>query len=415
MSRAFVSMRPRANAGLSLIEVMVALAISAILLFGLSQIFVGSKNVYRLQEGMSRAQENARFALQYLENNVRMAGYMGCGNDVDLTVKPGSPPAFLNHLEALDSGLGVVPILQNGLAQSERFQRPIEAYAYTGGSNDNQQPTAGSAGDWTPSLTDTNANLGLSDLPIKGSDVLVLRLVGSESTAMTGDFDMTNGQFNVADPTMVKPGKVYALTNCANARIFKASPRAEGSNPVIAGPTENKLRLTSNNDSTWTGSYANMQFNQSGTLLNAEVHPAQYLVIYVGLRASDGAPVLKVVSGAEGSAPDELVDDVEMMKLQFGVDSDGDGDVDKYVGADDPDLQVTDKTLRDSNWRKVLTVRVALLMRSPDRASETAHTGDAANDNVYYLFDTRAQRPIDYRFRDVYTTTISLRNRLSNY
>ena len=82
----------RSQRGLSLIEIMVALAIAAILLLGLSQIFVGSKNVYRLQEGMARVQENARFALQYLEENVRMAGYMGCGNDIDLTTRAGSPP-----------------------------------------------------------------------------------------------------------------------------------------------------------------------------------------------------------------------------------------------------------------------------------------------------------------------------------
>ncbi len=60
--------------GLSLIELMVALAIAALLLLGLSEIFIGSKNVYRLQEGMSRVQENARFVLQYMEQNVRMAG-----------------------------------------------------------------------------------------------------------------------------------------------------------------------------------------------------------------------------------------------------------------------------------------------------------------------------------------------------
>src|SRR5207342_637503 len=131
------------NAGLSLIEVVVALAISAILLFGLSQIFIGSKNVYRLQEGMSRVQDNARFVLQYLENNVRMAGYMGCGNDVDLTVKAGSPPAFLNHLAEMSSGLGGVPIVQNTLTSPQRFQRPIDAFAFTGGGFDNADPARG--------------------------------------------------------------------------------------------------------------------------------------------------------------------------------------------------------------------------------------------------------------------------------
>jgi type IV pilus assembly protein PilW len=410
------------HAGLSLIEVMVALAISAILLFGLSQIFIGSKNVYRLQEGMSRVQENARFVLQYLESNVRMAGYMGCGNDADLTVKSGSPPAFLNHLKPMSSGVGVVPIQQDTLTSAERFQRPIEAYAYTGGGFDNQQPAYGAAGNWTPSLATPEDILLFGSnaaTPIKGSDVLVLRLVGADSTALLGNFDMTAGTFRVADPSMLQAGNVYAITNCANARIFKATAVA-GSGLVTAGPAENGLRLTSDPNSTWTGSYANMQFNQSGTALNAEVHPAEYLVLFVGLRDDGVTPALKVLTGPpDALVPQEIADGVEMMKVEFGVDIDADGNVDKYVPGNntepDSNLAVANKTQRDIAWRKVLSVRIALLVRSPDRASERAHTGDATGDNVYYLFDTRVQRPVDARFRDVYTTTISLRNRLGNY
>jgi len=409
----------RAHRGMSLIEIMVALAIAGVLLLGLSQIFVGSKNVYRLQEGMSRVQENARFVLQYLESNVRMAGYLGCGNDVDLTNKSGSPPAFLNHLENYTSAPGVFPIDQDTLKPPERFQRPIEAYAYTGGSIDNQNPTIGAASDWTPTLPAVDLGIPATDMPIKGSDVLVMRLVGSESTALLGDFNMANGSFNVADPTLVKPGQVYAITNCANARIFKASPRAVGSNPVLAGAGENKLFLTADTSSTWTGTFANMQFNQTGTQLNAEVHPAQYIVLYVGLRGGT-TPVLKVVSGAmNATTSQELADDVEVMRIWFGVDTDGDGTVDKYVPGNNTDadsnLAETAIKQRDINWRRVLSVRIGLLMRSQDIASATAHTGDVGGDNVYRLFDARIQRPNDHRFRDVYTTTIALRNRLGNY
>lgn len=416
---------PRPSAGLSLIEVMVALAISAILLFGLSQIFIGSKNVYRLQEGMSRVQENARFVLQYLESNVRMAGYMGCGNDADLTVKSGSPPAFLNHLKPMTSGLGGQPIVQDGLTSAERFQRPIEGYAYTGGGFDGLDPTYGAAGNWTPSLS-TPEEIGLfatgvnANKPIKGSDVLVLRLVNADSTAVLGDFDMSAGTFRVADPSLLKTGNIYAITNCANARIFKASAVNAGTGLITANATDNALRLTSNTSSTWTGSYANMQFNQSGTALNAEVHPADYMVIFVGLQADNVTPVLKVLTGPpDALVAQEIADGVESMRVEYGVDTDADGNVDKYVRADNTDadsnLAVTNKTQRDIAWRKVLSVRISLLVRSSDRASQSAHTGDATEDNVFYLFDTRVQRPQDGRFRDVYTTTISLRNRLGNY
>jgi type IV pilus assembly protein PilW len=401
--------------GLSLIELMVALAIAAVLLLGLSQIFVGSKNVYRLQEGMSRVQENARFVVQYLERNVRMAGYFGCGNDIDLMNKAGSPPAFLNHLEQYTSTAGTFPIDQDTLTMPERFQRPIEGFAYTGGNIDNAEPTAGARTDWTPALP-TDLELPAGDMPAKGSDVLVLRTVDGESTPLVGNFDMPNGKFSVGDASMIKAGRVYAITNCANARIFKATDVA--GNVVHAAPADNKLFLTPDTDSTWTGTYANIQFNQNGTALNAEVHPAEYLVLYVGLR--DGDPVLKVATGVKGNVEtQELADGVEVMKVWYGVDTDGNGAVDKYVGADsadaDANLAETGIKQRDINWRRVLSVRIALLMRSPDRANVNAHTGDAPGDNVFHLFDASVRRPDDRRFREVYTTTIALRNRLGNY
>ena len=390
--------------GLSLIEIMVALAIAALLLLGLSQIFVGSKNGYRLQEGMSRVQENARFVLQYLEENVRMAGYMGCGNDVDLTTKPGTPPSFLNHLRPITSPLGVVPIVQNGLTSQERFQRPIEGFTYTGSSTDGTQPTVGAATDWTPALP-AGANIAS---PVQGSDILVLRIISDASTALLGDFVMASGRFNVADPNFVKVGEVYAITNCANARIFKASARTAGSNPVVAGAADNLLFLTADRSSTWTGTFANLQFNQSGTTLNAEVHRAQYMAIYVGLRGT-AEPVLKVVSAA---GVDELADNVESMKVWYGVDTNGDGAVDAYLSANEGILADTSsETVRDANWRQVLSVRIGLLMRSQDRASVGIH----GTDNTYKLFDLPMTRPVDGRFRDVYTSTIALRNRLSNY
>ena len=64
--------------GMTLIEIMIALLIGAFLLGGVLQIFIGSKQTYRMQEGLSRLQENGRFALDFLARDIRMAGYWGC-------------------------------------------------------------------------------------------------------------------------------------------------------------------------------------------------------------------------------------------------------------------------------------------------------------------------------------------------
>ncbi|MBS3804595.1 MAG: prepilin-type N-terminal cleavage/methylation domain-containing protein, partial [Oleiphilaceae bacterium] len=64
--------------GLSLIELMIALALGVILTLGVTQIFLGSNQTYRLTDGLSLVQENMRFALGNLQYNARMAGYTGC-------------------------------------------------------------------------------------------------------------------------------------------------------------------------------------------------------------------------------------------------------------------------------------------------------------------------------------------------
>ena len=62
--------------GLTLIEIMVALLIGAFLLAGVIQIFIVNKQTYRVQENLSRMQENGRFAMDYLSRYIRLAGYV---------------------------------------------------------------------------------------------------------------------------------------------------------------------------------------------------------------------------------------------------------------------------------------------------------------------------------------------------
>jgi type IV pilus assembly protein PilW len=64
--------------GLSLIEIMIALLIGAFLLGGVLEVFIGSKQTYRMQGNLSRLQENGRFAIDFLAKDISMAGYWGC-------------------------------------------------------------------------------------------------------------------------------------------------------------------------------------------------------------------------------------------------------------------------------------------------------------------------------------------------
>ena len=68
--------------GLTLVEIMVAMAISLVLLAGIIQIFLGSKQAYRVQDGLARLQENGRFAMEFMGRSIREAGY------ADISVNP---------------------------------------------------------------------------------------------------------------------------------------------------------------------------------------------------------------------------------------------------------------------------------------------------------------------------------------
>lgn len=66
--------------GMTLIELMIALLIGAILLIGAVSVYSSSRATYRLNESMARLQENARFALSQMEPDLRLASYWGLTN-----------------------------------------------------------------------------------------------------------------------------------------------------------------------------------------------------------------------------------------------------------------------------------------------------------------------------------------------
>jgi type IV pilus assembly protein PilW len=105
---------------------------------------------------------------------------------------------------------------------------------------------------------------------------------------------------------------------------------------------------------------------------------------------------------SSNSGTEELVENVEDMDIVYGIDtsSPADGIADSYVSAD----AVTD-------WSQVVSVRISLLVVGQD-SSVTTGT------QTYILRDTDgdgildAQSAPDSRLRQVFTSTIALRNRV---
>jgi type IV pilus assembly protein PilW len=63
--------------GVSLIELLVAVTIGGLLIFGATKVYVDSRATYEVNETAARLQETARYALSVIEPDVRMSNYWG--------------------------------------------------------------------------------------------------------------------------------------------------------------------------------------------------------------------------------------------------------------------------------------------------------------------------------------------------
>ena len=92
--------RLRGQAGLSLVELMVAMAIGTFLLAGAITVFGKTRDLYRTNEAAARLQETARYAMSTIEADLRMANYWGLMSRADLIEN--GPALDLANLPAVD-------------------------------------------------------------------------------------------------------------------------------------------------------------------------------------------------------------------------------------------------------------------------------------------------------------------------
>jgi type IV pilus assembly protein PilW len=68
----------RTSRGFGLIELLIALALSLVVVLGVAQIFIAAKNTYVSQNTAAGMQEDARFVLSKMIQEIRMVGMFGC-------------------------------------------------------------------------------------------------------------------------------------------------------------------------------------------------------------------------------------------------------------------------------------------------------------------------------------------------
>ncbi len=367
-----------AEAGLTLIELMVALLLGLILIGGAIQVFVSNRAAYAFNDGFSRLQENGRFALDTIGYHVRLAGYLGCRSGV--TVYNNLDDAATVPFNLAE---GIYGYEADGTLPGDTFEP-----ATTNPENSDTE------GDWDPALP-TGADIALDGSVIPGSDVLIVRHVNPSSYALLSPFSTATEVTADAPADAFQAGDIAVASDCQKSSIFQVSAVAN----VGGGITLSHSGGTPGNA---LPSWDTDQQYAAG----AQVARGETWAFYVGARGTGLPPALfqrrlVIDSGASTASFDvteELVEAVETMQVRYGVDTDLDGAIDRYDTAND----VEDA----GDWASVAAVRVAIVTRSPDEYGTEVDETDYLVDDV--IFD-----PVDdRRVRQVFVSTIAIRNRL---
>jgi len=93
----------RKNDGLTLIELLIALTVSAFVMAGLYRTVIGQQKSYTVQEQVVDAQQNVRAAVDRMTREIRMAGYRK-----DLLATAVTPGNNVNHVGKSDDQITVV-------------------------------------------------------------------------------------------------------------------------------------------------------------------------------------------------------------------------------------------------------------------------------------------------------------------
>jgi type IV pilus assembly protein PilW len=364
----------KAQLGVTIIELMVALLLGLLLTGGAIQLFVSNRATYGFNEGFARLQENGRFALDTLSYHTRLAGYFGCLPNVQINNNLNAPTVFPFNFEQ-----GLRGFEANGTNPAETYSAPATDPA-----------NSSTAGDWTPNLP---APLIGSVIP--SSDVLVVHHASATSHALVSPYNDSAQVFVDAASTDWLEGELGIVSDCQKSSIFQITSVSAGGPPINMSHS-NASMTPGNSQPVWPGT---QQYGPGAELLRPETW-----VYYVGARAGGGPPVLyqrrlqlDPATDTVSLIAEEMVEGVETMQVRYGIDATQDGTIDSYETAD---------TVSAAEWPRVATVRLSFLVRSPEEYGTEV-------DNDTYVVDETIFNPVDdRRIRQVFTTTIAIRNRL---
>ena len=339
-------------AGVSMIELMVALLLGLFLIAGIGHLFISANRTYLLQNEQSRIQENARIAMDLLSRDIRMAGFTGCPRETALANALHTTTSNREWMTHFDKGI-------LGISWANRDRVDDSAL----------------------------------------SDAIIIHKVDAEQPLTVNSHSQTTSVIYATND--YEQGDVLALVDqgCQQVSVFKATSGTSGSAVSHAASATGSLDNCT--------SYLKGDFNCMDSADTADVFshsrstlfPVTSLAYY--LRESNGLPNLyrketgEYASGRARNA-ESLIEGIENLSFLYGVDLNGDRTPDQYQTADSIGL------FSDA-WQNVVSVRLELLARSLTEVSEEPQD---------YFFAGNQFTPVDRYLRRNFVMTVELRNRV---
>ncbi len=157
--------------GLTMVELLVALAISSFIIIGTVFVYSQSRNTYALNDSQARLQEFGRYAVSVLEPDLQLAGYFGFSNNpADLRFHDSTGDYSVATLEQSDAATITAPASIHSCGNNYVLDLQMSLQGTNGGYNDDstQAPKA----DCAP-----NGNY------VAGTDTLTLRRASTTKAA----------------------------------------------------------------------------------------------------------------------------------------------------------------------------------------------------------------------------------------
>ncbi|MFV2033435.1 MAG: PilW family protein, partial [Gammaproteobacteria bacterium] len=172
--------------GMSLVELMVAMVISLFLLAGIVQVYLANKTSYTFSDSISRIQENGRFSLDNMTQDLRMAGFFGCA-----TFDPADTSNLVNNLDPLGPGY-------NAALYDIIGQGAIE---------------------------------GTDNGGLNGSDSVTIRGAAPGAVGIQPPYNTsTSAMIHVTTNAFIQPGNIVMVSNCRGADIFQVTNKTTSTN-----------------------------------------------------------------------------------------------------------------------------------------------------------------------------------------